>query len=91
MTSRNVVEIPSGEVPTRDQIALEDTWDLSQIYPTEGDWEADADRMPGLIETVGELPWRARRVGYATTPGTRRHHDPASDTGADPRLRRAAT
>ena len=33
MTSRNTVEIPAGEVPTRDQIALEDTWDLSGIYP----------------------------------------------------------
>src|SRR5215213_6583532 len=35
MTSRNAVEISAGEVPTRDQIALEDTWDLSEIYPTE--------------------------------------------------------
>jgi oligoendopeptidase F len=69
MTSRNVVEIPSGEVPTRDQIALEDTWDLSQIYPTEGDWEADADRMPGLIETVanyrGALGESATRLRHA--------------------------
>src|SRR5215210_2657986 len=52
MTSRNTVEIPTGEVPTRDQIALEDTWDLSGIYPAESDWETDADRMPALIESV---------------------------------------
>ena len=52
MTSRNAVEIPAGEVLTRDQIALEDTWDLSGIYPAESDWETDADRMSALIETV---------------------------------------
>ncbi|MDF3018360.1 MAG: oligoendopeptidase plasmid [Thermomicrobiales bacterium] len=53
MTSQNTAEIPAGEVPTRDQIALEDnTWDLSGIYPAESDWEADADRMSALIETV---------------------------------------
>ena len=45
--------IPTGDVPTRDQIALEDTWDLSGIYATEDDWETDAERMPALIETVG--------------------------------------
>jgi oligoendopeptidase F len=52
MTSQNTAEIPAGEVPTRDQIALEDTWDLSGIYPAESDWEADVDRMSALIETV---------------------------------------
>jgi oligoendopeptidase F len=52
MTSRNAIDIPAGEVPTRDQIALEDTWDLSGIYPAESDWETDADGMPTLIATV---------------------------------------
>jgi len=52
MTSQNTVEITAGEVPTREQIALEDTWDLSGIYSAERDWEADADRMPALIEAA---------------------------------------
>ena len=33
MTSRNTVEIPAGEIPTRDQIALEDTWDSERNLP----------------------------------------------------------
>ena len=49
MTTGNAVEIPAGEVPTRDQIALEDTWDLSGIYPEESAWEGDADRMSALV------------------------------------------
>ena len=69
MTSRNAVEIPAGEVPTRDQIALEDTWDLSEIYPAESDWETDADRMSALIKTVvnhrGALGESATRLRQA--------------------------
>src|SRR5688572_31950489 len=52
MTSQTVVEIPAGEVPTRDQVALEETWNLSGIYPEESEWEADADRMSALIEAA---------------------------------------
>src|ERR687890_79558 len=69
MTTGNAVEIPAGEVPTRDQIALEDTWDLSEIYPTESDWEAGADKMSALIETVanhrGALGESATRLRQA--------------------------
>ena len=69
MTSPNAVEIPAGEVPTRDQIALEDTWDLSGIYPEESDWEADADRMSALIEAAanhrGALGESAARLRQA--------------------------
>ena len=69
MTSRNTVEIPASEVPTRDQIAVEDTWDLSGIYPDESDWETDANRMSALIETVasyrGALGESASRLRQA--------------------------
>src|SRR4051795_13363415 len=69
MTSKNAVEIPASEVPTRDQVALEDTWDLSGIYPGESDWEADVDRMSALIETVanhrGALGESATRLRQA--------------------------
>ena len=69
MSTGNAVEIPVGEVPTRDQIALDDTWDLSGIYAEERAWEGDADRMSALIEAVvdhrgalGESAARLRRA-----------------------------
>jgi oligoendopeptidase F len=69
MTSRNAVEIPAGEVPTRDQIALEDTWDLSGIYSGESEWESDADQMSALIEAAanhrGALGESAARLRQA--------------------------
>ena len=69
MTSQNAIDIPAGEIPTRDQIALEDTWDLSGIYNEESDWEADADRMPALIEAAashrGALGESAARLRQA--------------------------
>jgi oligoendopeptidase F len=69
MSSRNAVEIPVGEIPTRDQIALEDTWDLSGIYPEERGWEADANRVTALIEAAashrGALGESAARLRQA--------------------------
>ena len=69
MTTANTIEIPAGEVPSRDQIALEDTWDLSGIYPEESDWEGDADRVSALIVTVvghrGSLAESAARLRKA--------------------------
>src|SRR5918993_1286139 len=69
MTSQNAGEIPAGEVPTRDQIALEDTWDLRGIYPAQSEWEADADRMSALLEAAanhrGALDQSAARLRQA--------------------------
>src|SRR3954471_13632049 len=69
MTTGNALEIPDGEVPTRDQIALEDTWDLSGIYREQGDGEGDADRMSALVAATvnhrgahGESPARLRQA-----------------------------
>ena len=52
MSTQTPMKIPSGEVPTRDQIAVEDTWDLSGIYSTETAWNEDAARMPELIASA---------------------------------------
>ena len=52
MSTSNTKTIPAGDVPTRDQISLEDTWDLSGIYAEESGWESDAEQMPALIEKV---------------------------------------
>ncbi|MBA3380083.1 MAG: oligoendopeptidase F, partial [Chloroflexia bacterium] len=36
-----MVDMIATDIPTRDQISLEDTWDLTMIYPDEGAWEAE--------------------------------------------------
>lgn len=60
---------PTGEVPTRDQIATEDTWDLTTLYLTDADWERDLVRVPELLDAVishaghlGESPARLRQA-----------------------------
>lgn len=69
MTTETPMKTPSGDIPTRDQIALADTWDLSGIYPDETTWNADAAKMPDLIATavahrgaLGESPQRLRQA-----------------------------
>lgn len=42
------------QVPTRDQIALEDTWDLTTIYPNDEAWEAEYGTIAaGLADATG--------------------------------------
>ena len=52
MSTAPVIDIPSGAVPTRDQIAVEDTWDLSGLYGDETAWADDAARISTLIATA---------------------------------------
>ena len=52
MSTPSAVAFQTGDVPTRDQIAVEDTWDLSEIYADESAWESEAERMPELIARV---------------------------------------
>ena len=40
-----VATIEQPDVLTRDQLAPEDTWDLSPIYPRDPAWEADANHL----------------------------------------------
>jgi len=47
-----VAQVEQAGVPTRDQIAVEDRWDLTTIYPEETGWEDEAGRIPALIEKV---------------------------------------
>lgn len=60
---------PTGEVPSRDQIAVEDTWDLSTIYHSDADWERDLARIPDLLNAatahaghLGDSPARLRQA-----------------------------
>ncbi len=39
-----------SDIPTRDQIAIEDTWDLTTMYADEGDWQAAAEAIPPMID-----------------------------------------
>jgi oligoendopeptidase F len=41
-----------NEIPTRDQIAIEDTWDLTTMYSNDEAWQSAAGEMPGLIEAA---------------------------------------
>jgi oligoendopeptidase F len=41
-----------ADILTRDMVAIEDTWDLSRIYPDDASWEADAARVPELLATA---------------------------------------
>ncbi len=58
---------PTGDVPTREQIAIADTWDLTTLYPTDTAWERDLARIPELLNAVtghaghlGDSPARLR-------------------------------
>lgn len=42
----------SGELPTRDQVAIEDTWDLTTLYADEAAWEGDLARVTPLVTNV---------------------------------------
>ncbi|MDP9363957.1 MAG: oligoendopeptidase F [Chloroflexota bacterium] len=47
-----VAQVAETEILTRDRVAVEDTWDLSTIYPDDAAWEAEAARLPELIAAV---------------------------------------
>jgi oligoendopeptidase F len=49
MAAPSITEPPRAEILTREQVAVEDTWDLSGIYEDDANWEADIARMPKLI------------------------------------------
>ncbi len=39
-------------IPTRDQVPVEETWDLSKLYASEADWEADTTRIRVLRDEI---------------------------------------
>ncbi|MDQ3467720.1 MAG: M3 family metallopeptidase, partial [Chloroflexota bacterium] len=47
-----VAEVTQSDVMMRDQVAPEDTWDLTTIYPDESGWVADADRVVAQLDAV---------------------------------------
>ena len=67
MSAQTTIDPPRSDIPTRDQIAIEDLWDLSGIFAGEAEWDAAAERLPSQIATaaghrgaLGESPDRLR-------------------------------
>jgi oligoendopeptidase F len=52
MSAQITIEPPRSDIPTRDQIAIEDLWDLSGIFADDAAWESAAERLPSLIKTA---------------------------------------
>lgn len=53
------------KIPERSQIPVEDTWDLSAIYPSDQAWEQDLEDTRALAR---KLPGYAGRLGESATP-----------------------
>jgi oligoendopeptidase F len=47
-----------GGVPTREQIAVEDTWDLTTMYESDEAWTRAAAEIPALISTAASYDGR---------------------------------
>ena len=48
------------QVPTREEVSAEDTWDISSLYADQAAWEADVERisndlLPALTSLQGSL------------------------------------
>lgn len=47
-----------SEIPTRDQIAVEDTWDLATMYASDAAWQEAAEAIPPMIEAAASFQGR---------------------------------
>jgi oligoendopeptidase F len=54
-----------GTTPTRDQVKLEDTWDLTLLYPTPEDWQAAFEQVQRDYTAVAQ--WKGRVGESAAT------------------------
>jgi oligoendopeptidase F len=51
-------EPAGGAIPTRDQVALGDTWDLTALYATPAAWQADFEKLQQTYEQIAK--WKGR-------------------------------
>jgi len=58
METHPVVDLTATEIPTRDQIAREDTWDLTTIYATDEAWEAEYATVPSALQVAASYRGR---------------------------------
>ncbi len=54
-----------AEVVTRDQIPVEETWDLTDYYPSDAEWTAQADTIGALVDDAAS--YRGRLTESAGT------------------------
>ena len=38
------------ELPNRDEVALQDTWDLTYLFETDDDWTASLEKLASQVE-----------------------------------------
>lgn len=48
----------AGAIPTRDQVRLEDTWDLTLLYPTPADWQTAFEKLQQDYPRIAQ--WKGR-------------------------------
>jgi oligoendopeptidase F len=53
-----MVETSHTAIPTRDQIAIEDTWDLSTIFPSDEAWESEYETVRPAIDRAAAFRGR---------------------------------
>ena len=53
------IDAPAGRIPTRNEIPVQDTWDLALLYPDDQAWEADFAALqaqwPAILEFKGKV------------------------------------
>ena len=49
------------DLPTRDQQSLEDCWDLSSLFPSDGAWEEALTEVKGMLPDL--TSYRGRLAG----------------------------
>lgn len=57
-------EAGPGTIPTRDQVKLEDTWDLALLYSSPEEWQAAFEKLSQSYEKIGQ--WKGK-VGESAT------------------------
>ena len=58
-------EAGQGAIPTRDQVQIEDTWDLTKLYSDEPSWNAGFARLLQTFEQIAQ--WKGRLGESAQT------------------------
>jgi len=58
-------EAGPGAIPTRDQVLLADTWDLTKLYPDEANWNAGFEKLQQTFEQIAQ--WKGRLGETAQT------------------------
>lgn len=42
-----------NKIPLRSEVAIENTWDLTDLYATDDDWKADMERLKSMMQEAG--------------------------------------